>query len=180
MTLLVPTVLDRPNPNFRARPASIGRIVLHAMAELLPTSTGTRLAHDFLADVGFSAHILVGPDGTVVRCVADEQMAWHAKGHNADSLGVEFLVAGVPTDAPNFYGAFLDRIRQPRAAQIYSIAQYAAGAWVIATWCETHGLEWADITTHAALDPTRKEDPGTAFDFDALYAWFARWREQAA
>lgn len=36
-----------------------------------------------------SAHYIVSLDGTIVQMVRDEDVAWHIKGHNGDTIGIE-------------------------------------------------------------------------------------------
>ena len=66
------------------------KIVVHAMGEFI----NNKPAWAFLESIGLSAHIFVTPSGVIVRSRKDRQGAWHAKGFNTDSLGIEFLVPG--------------------------------------------------------------------------------------
>src|SRR5210317_1860024 len=80
-------------------------IVVHSMGEFLLDPHPIH-ATDFLEKIGLSAHALVAPSGNIYICRDDDQGAYHAKGYNTDSLGIEFLVAG-----HHNYGSFLETIK---------------------------------------------------------------------
>jgi len=67
------------------------RIVIHAMGEYIDTEPVDYHAVDWLRKLGLSAHAFITPSGVVIRGRKDAQGAYHAKGYNAGSLGVEFL-----------------------------------------------------------------------------------------
>lgn len=133
-----------------------GRIVVHAMAEYLDYE-GERLhAADFLDRMGLSAHLLAAPDGSLIRCREDDQGAWHAKGHNADSLGIEALVPGVFS-----YEPFVQRIAEPWVARaqrdaILDALRHWRMLWKI-------GSVPGQLDRHSDVDPDRKVDPGSGF-----------------
>src|SRR5690606_28750529 len=82
-------IINRPSP-FGAAHQTPKRIIVHAMSEWI----NGMYAPDFLLSVGLSAHALVTPDGDIIKCREDTQGAFHAKGLNTDSLGIEFLLPG--------------------------------------------------------------------------------------
>ena len=82
------------------------RIIVHAMGQHIVQDNDILFAPDFLDSVGLSAHCLIDPSGEVIRCRNDNEGAWHAKGFNTDSLGIEFLVEGV-----HDYASFLEAIK---------------------------------------------------------------------
>lgn len=131
------------------------RIVVHCMAEYIDTEPQDYPAVDWLRRLGLSVHALVAPSGVVIRCRRDDQGAYHAKGYNADSLGVEFLVPGVHTDT-TFLAAIRKRYLTP--------AQYRSGVELVARWRELHGIEVID--RHSDLSPGRKSDPGRGFPWE--------------
>lgn len=113
--------------------------------------------------VGLSAHALVSPDGPIIRCRWDHEIAWHASGFNDTRLGVEVLVRGAYD-----YGAFLTRIDEPWIEP--GSAQFAAAAAQVTDWCLRHGIRAAPgtIDRHSDLDPNRKRDPGAGFPWARL------------
>jgi N-acetylmuramoyl-L-alanine amidase len=128
------------------------RIIIHAMGEYID---GTH-ASSFLRNVGLSAHILVCPDGKIIRCRQDNQGAYHARGHNANSLGIEFLVAGDHT-----YGTFSEAIKKPYLAD----GQYEAGMeFVRDEWFIKKGIR--QMERHSDVSPERKVDPGEGFPWE--------------
>ena len=126
-------------------------IVLHAMGEYIEGEPDL-WAPAFLDKIGLSAHALVTPDGNIIRCREDYEGAWHAKGHNKNSLGIEFLVQGVHT-----YGSFMERIK----TNYLTAPQYEAGLEQVRNWMKIHHI--TNIKTHSELSPGRKFDPGQGF-----------------
>ena len=139
------------------------RIIVHAMAERIPWKGKIYYAQDFLdlddkdKGGGLSAHALIWPNGDVMRCRNDDQTAWHAKGHNKNTLGVEFLVEGEHT-----YGSFLRAMREP---YVYK-PQFDAGVELLNDWMSKHNIK--NIVRHSDIDPDRKQDPGSGFNFKKL------------
>jgi len=128
------------------------RIVIHSMSEFLIIDDVKTHAYDFLKAIGLSAHALICPDGTVLRCREDTQGGYHAKGFNTNSLGVEFLVKGTHT-----YGSFKKAIKKP----YLTFEQHIAGVELLRDWCSKYDIK--SINTHSSLSPKRKVDPGPAF-----------------
>ena len=132
------------------------RIVVHAMGYRIRTDNGVLYAASFLESIGLSAHILVAPDGTRIRCRSDCEGAWHARGYNDDSLGIEVLVDGV-----HDYGSFTERIQTPWVNK----EQLDSAIDQVAEWC----VRWdippgpGTLDEHSTLDPDRKVDPGDGF-----------------
>lgn len=127
-------------------------IVIHAMGEFIKCD-GTYLhAVDFLREAGLSAHALICPDGSVIQCRPIDKGAYHAKGHNTTSIGIEFLVPG-----PHDYGSFIEAIDKPYITD----AQFLAGIALCKKWGED-----LNIVRHSDIDPQRKKDPGAGFPWD--------------
>jgi N-acetylmuramoyl-L-alanine amidase len=131
-----------------------GTIVVHCMAENIK---GWGSAWDLLNKQGLSAHALIWPSGTIMRCRDDELVAWHAKGYNQDSLGVEFLVPG-----DYDYGSFVERIKTPYLTP----KQFDAGVYLLRDWLQQYPD--CEIVRHSDIDPQRKVDPGAGFPWQKL------------
>ncbi len=120
-------------------------------------------APDFLDKYKLSAHALVKPNGDIYICRDDDEVAWHARGHNTDSLGIEFLVEGEHT-----YATFLDKIKTP----YLSVMQLDAGIEAVKTWLASYPIE--ELVRHSDISPGRKVDPGDGFpwsDFLKEVGW---------
>jgi len=135
------------------------RIIVHAMAYQIDFQGERVYAASFLDAIGLSAHALVAPDGTIIRCREDDEGAYHAEGFNTDSLGVEVLVPGVYE-----YSTFLQRIAEPWTAK----PALEATADQVAEWCSKWGIgtEPDELDRHSDVDPERKSDPGRGFPWD--------------
>ena len=145
------TVKNKPLPK-GAKYQTPSRVVLHAMGEYIKLDSGTKHAYDFLKGIGLSAHALICPDGTVIRCREDNQGAYHARNSNKNSLGVEFLVAGTHN-----YSSFKKAIKKP----YLTFEQHVAGVELLREWCSKYDIK--SIDTHSRLSPERKIDPGKGF-----------------
>jgi N-acetylmuramoyl-L-alanine amidase len=128
------------------------RVIVHAMGEYID---GVH-ASSFLMNVGLSAHILVCPDGKIIRCRQDNQGAYHARKHNVNSLGIEFLVVG-----NHGYASFKEMIKEPYLTS----EQYEAGMeFVRDEWFIKKGIRMVD--RHSDVSPERKVDPGEGFPWE--------------
>lgn len=122
------------------------------MAEFIDTESGDYFCVEWLRKMGLSAHAFVTPSAVVIRSRDDNQGAWHARGHNLDSLGIEFLVPGLHT-----YATFLQAIN----GDYLNSHELAAGVEVVRGWVADHTIE--AIRQHSQLSPDRKADPGKGF-----------------
>lgn len=138
------------SPNFGRRPAG-GRVdclVLHADAGKSEAGTVSWICSP---ESKVSYHYLVHRDGTVTQFVAGEMRAWHAgasefqgrRNVNDFSLGVSFA--------------------NDQAGEPFKVAQLQRGVELVADLVAAYGIPLPRITTHAAIAPGRKHDPGPLF-----------------
>ena len=144
--------------NIIERPLSHGaeknnpkRIVIHSMGEYIK-DPDPMLAVDFLDKLGLSAHALILPSGDVMMCRRPDQGAYHARGFNTNSLGIEFLVEGI-----HDYGSFLKKIQ----TNWVTADQYEAGLELVRHWKANYNILKMD--RHSDISPGRKVDPGEGF-----------------
>lgn len=130
-------------------------VVVHSMSEYIEYEGETLHAYDFLKKIGLSAHALICPDGTIIKCREDNQGAYHAKGFNTNSLGIEFLVRGV-----HDYVGFKKTIK----TFYLTFDQHVAGVELLRDWCSKHDIK--SIDKHSTLSPDRKVDPGQGFPWE--------------
>lgn len=132
------------------------RIVIHAMGERIayPAKDSAMPAADFLSFMGLSAHYLIAPDN-IIMCRLPEQGAYHAKGYNTGSIGIEFLVPGTHN-----YTTFKAAIKE----DYLSAAQFNAGVKLVRHLVSLYNI--TKIDRHSDLSPTRKVDPGSGFDWN--------------
>src|SRR5438034_11214460 len=96
-----PDIVERPSPNFNARPAgaAIDLLILHYTGMQAGQAAIERLC-DPAAEV--SSHYVIDEDGTTHRLVAEQDRAWHAgvsawRGRddvNSTSIGIELVNPG--------------------------------------------------------------------------------------
>jgi N-acetylmuramoyl-L-alanine amidase len=147
-----------------------------------PNAEGVTLtvpAWDFLNDSptytgsSLSAHALILPDGSIIRCVRDQDVAFHA-GHsrfgllenlNTTFLGVELLLPGT-WNITKFNAAMRSGV------PAYTDEQYASLDWLVQEWKGLHGftMSWvvghSDVASDEIRGPGRgKRDPGEGFDW---------------
>jgi len=129
-------------------------IVVHAMGEYILDPHPIH-APDFLGKLGYSAHALITPTGHTIICRDPNQGAYHARGFNTDSLGIEFLVKG-----EHNYGSFLEMIKTDWVGP----SQWQEGVSLVREWMKQYHI--TEVVRHSDISPGRKVDPGTGFDWD--------------
>ena len=143
-------IINRPlaKGNKHNNPESI---VIHAMGEYI-IDPEPMLAVDFLEKIGLSAHYLILPSGDIMICRRPEEGAYHARGFNTGSIGIEYLVEG-----EHDYGSFLKAIKTDYVTD----NQWVAGVELVLHL--QHVYQIKSIDRHSDLSPGRKSDPGTGF-----------------
>jgi hypothetical protein len=133
-----PNILEHwASPNYEARNGQIESIILHTTE-----GTGQSAINTFTNEKSeVSAHYLVMENGTIQNFVDDSNAAWHCRGHNNRSIGIEF--AG--------------KYNQPLDEK-----QIKSGQALIRYLCGQYGLSKEDLYPHSELDPGRRTDPGEA------------------
>lgn len=162
-----------PSPNFNARPqGEVSLLVIHNIS-LPPGQFGTGKVQAFfqnclradehpyfatIAAMRVSAHFLIERDGAITQFVSCNERAWHAgqssfggrENCNDFSLGIELE----GTDELPF-----------------SEAQYAALVGLTRVLQRAYpALTLERICGHSDIAPTRKTDPGPAFEWPRLRA----------
>lgn len=132
-------------------------LVIHAMAEFIDYNGEILSAFDLLTRLRLSAHKLAYPSGVIQTTRHDLQGAWHAKGFNTKSLGIEVLVPGV-----HDYNSFLKAMQEDWVGE----TQYQAVLADCQEWMKLWPIK--RVETHHNLDPTRKYDPGPGFPMKRL------------
>jgi N-acetyl-anhydromuramyl-L-alanine amidase AmpD len=135
------------------------RIIVHAMGHKIMRSDGrVQYAATYLEEIGLSAHVLVAPDGTPIRCREDDQGAYHALGYNEHSLGIEILMPG-----EHNLGTLLQAMREPWIEP--GSDQWRTAVSVVRAWARRWNIEpvRGQLDPHYRVDPERKEDPGQGF-----------------
>ena len=137
--------LDIPKSNYQdAERKSIDTIVLHTTE-----GSGNSALNTFNnPNSKVSAHYLVVENGTIYSLVNDEDIAWHCKGHNKKSIGIE--IAG-------FYN------RDLLPSQVGSVQK------LIKLLQKKYNLSKTSVKPHSSLDPKRRKDPGEA-NFNRILA----------
>jgi len=151
-------VIDRPSPNYDARPqgAAIDMLVLHYTGMKTAEEALTRLC-DPAAKV--SAHYTIDREGRIYAHVPEERRAWHAgvsfwageANVNARSIGIELVNPGHEFG----YVPFTDH-------QIAALIDLADG--ILAR----HPIAPRRVLGHSDVAPERKTDPGELFPWKHL------------
>ena len=132
-----------PSPHFSAAPAHerLGVCFHHSVLDFEST-----IAHMRSPASQVSYHILIAPDGTRARLVADEHVAWHAgvSSFHGRSRCNDFLL-GV-----SFAG-------DTRASPLSGPQIASALDWLAPRWLR-HGWTPAAMTDHRQIAPGRKND----------------------
>lgn len=119
-------------------------------------------AKEWLDYLGLAAHYTITTSGVICQHINDMTMGAHAKGHNKNTVGIEFLLAGVWVNDP-----FRKRIQTP---YLYG-DQYTAGV-KLCRMLKSEGIK--EFYRHSTID-TRiengvkvKVDPGDGFPLKAF------------
>jgi len=151
------TEIWMPSTNRRPRGATLSLVVIHALAEYVIDNNQANYGPYYVESIGLSAHAYITPRGPVIRQVRTKDVAWHAKGWNAQSFGVEFMVPGA-----HDYESFLARMKEPW------VTQHAMRMGVQVLAQILHDYPNVEFTTHEKLDPERKHDPGPMFPMNSM------------
>lgn len=177
---MIPRIVTTPLPPRGPHGRPIRQLVVHCMGEFVEGVP----AHDALAAFNLSAHALIAPDGTIQHCVGRDQKAYHVAEMNTGRLGVELLVTGDHDIASLAAAVGWNREAwapmETLPADPYTDAQYTSLAWWLAQEARIADLSWAAVTTHHALQPDRKFDPGPVLDWVRLERLYTVEREIAA
>ncbi|MEZ5851118.1 MAG: N-acetylmuramoyl-L-alanine amidase [Hyphomicrobiaceae bacterium] len=124
-----------------------------------PPGTAVRIKRFFEKSSSVSIHYIVERDGEVLASVPEDEVAIHAVGHNANSIGIELINAGDGRDP-------------------YPAAQVRALGHLIGEIRWRHGIALSQVKGHEQVDRStipcggrqvhRKQDPGPLFPWDKL------------
>lgn len=140
-------------------------VVVHAMGQFIIDTNGDcgpkgqcYYATEWLRLLGYSAHVMVDPSGVEVRCRDDREVAYHASGHNENSLGMEILVPGVHD---------LATLKEATSSPWCGDTQFDAAVGVVRRWQKVFPI--AQVVRHSDVDWDRRwYDPGEGFDWDGF------------
>ncbi|MET0067643.1 MAG: 1,6-anhydro-N-acetylmuramyl-L-alanine amidase AmpD [Candidatus Thiodiazotropha sp.] len=167
--VLLPGTEFHPSPNCDPRPADavIDLLVIHSIS-LPPGGYGgtgiddlflNRLdpdAHPFFATIHtlkVSSHLLIGRNGSIIQYVPFEMRAWHAGASN-------FCGRGCCNDFS--IGIELEGCDEDPYTDAQYLALVRATHWLMQRY---PGIRETRITSHSAIAPGRKTDPGPHFDW---------------
>lgn len=165
--------LADPLSRARAANTAVDRIVLHFSSDVLANPSDPYGLDRILAiycDAGVSAHYLIDRDGTVYQLVSEDRAAFHARAWNDRSIGIEMLAIGSSTDMSRYLTAE-EYSRIPKCHLGYTAAQYRVLRRLIGDIRRRHPEILHDrehIVGHEDIDPQRKSDPGTLFDWSRI------------
>jgi N-acetyl-anhydromuramyl-L-alanine amidase AmpD len=170
-TTTIPLVQAR---NFtRGRSNKIDVLVIHTMESPEKPDTAESVANWFAGSTApqASAHYCIDSD-SVVQCVRDEDVAWHAPGANHNGLGFEHAGRAAQTES-DWNDAYSQALLE-RSAQL--VAAKAVEHHIPAVWLRPADLRAGKrgITGHVDVSNAFKRsdhsDPGTAFPIQAYLA----------
>ena len=133
------------------------RVITHAIGEFVDDGTKIMWAPDLIEKLGLSVHYFITPTGTIVQQREDCLRAWHAKGNNENTIGIEWMVPGIHN-----WDNFLKTIK----TEWVSEKQFNSGLELYKHLNKIHGIEAHQ--RHSDIDPQRKQDPGKGFPWEQL------------
>lgn len=161
---LYPSALWQPSPNItRGRAGTVDRVVLHI------TDGQPRLEraveHLCKPSSRVSAHFLIGQRGEIVQLVKLGDTAWHARGINGRSVGIEHIARTPRELGPEDAGLLL------------TDQQLAASARLVRWICEQLQLplEPPYILPHCEVEGTTHRDCGLDVAEGGIWPWASYW-----
>ena len=142
---------------------------------------------------GSSAHLVIEREGSVIQCVPFDTVAWHAgkstwkgiSGLNRHSIGIELANWGYLKRHDGGWTSYTGKLipnpvlavhkngnpdasTQPIGWEPFPEAQFTSLVEIVRVLVQTYGI--TEIVGHDDIAPTRKWDPGPAFDMARLRA----------
>lgn len=126
-----------------------------------------RLVKAIFEAYGVSAHYLITRDGTIIRLVPEDWVAWHAgvskmpspdgrEMVNTFSIGIE-LLSRHPDDAPEIANGSEPAYTEAQYASLLKLMAAIQGRWPIHY-----------VVGHDEIAPERKQDPGPLFNWSRI------------
>lgn len=152
----------------KSRKGKVERVVIHATGgpdcnpgRNFKSGTLNGIVRLFKENKNISIHYIVGRDGKRVQMVPEGQIAYHVKGKNSTSIGIELINNGDGKDP-------------------YPDEQIDSLTGLLTPILKRHSLGPADLVGHSELDNSeldcngkkikRKQDPGDNFPWDRVRA----------
>jgi N-acetyl-anhydromuramyl-L-alanine amidase AmpD len=170
-TTTIPFIKAR---NFtRGRSNAIDVLVIHTMESPEKPDTAESVANWFAGSTApqASAHYCIDAD-SVVQCVQDDDVAWHAPGANHNGLGFEHAGRAAQTHS-DWSDAYSDAMLE-RSAEL--VARKCVEHHIPAVWLRPADLRAGKrgLTGHVDVSDAFKRsdhrDPGTSFPIEAYLA----------
>jgi N-acetyl-anhydromuramyl-L-alanine amidase AmpD len=127
------------------------RLIIHSMSEWFEIDGKKMYADEFLKSVKLSAHFLLCPNGDFIKLRKTHEIAYHAKGHNTNTIGIEVLVEGVHT-----YETFLSRIKEDWVTPVQMEELIGMSKGIM----DYYDISIENVLRHSDIDYPRKVDPG--------------------
>lgn len=127
-------------------------LVIHAIGQRIKIREPAVRSIPFLNESRLSAHLVIAVNGDKFQCREFDKIAWHAKGFNKNSIGVEVEVEG-----DHDYGSFRKAIETDWVKEVQYESLVEASREIISVY------PIKKVARHSDLDPNRKVDPGDGF-----------------
>jgi N-acetyl-anhydromuramyl-L-alanine amidase AmpD len=161
----VTRIMPSPAYNNGRRGQAIDRIVIHITGAPQSPHIGSWFTRE---EANSSAHYMVDQNGEIIQFVREQDTAWHARGANRRSIGIEHV-------AIQREGARYGNRTYPHTPP--TDAEYRASAQLVAHLCLKYGLapDRTTIIGHREADPrtTHTSCPDGAWDWDLYMALVA-------
>lgn len=129
-------------------------LVIHAMGQRIKIREPAVESIPFLNENKLSAHLVIAVNGNKFQCRPFDKIAWHAKGFNKNSIGIEVEVEG-----DHDYGSFRKAIKDEWVNEDQYESLLEASKEILNLY------PIKKVVRHSDLDPSRKVDPGDGFPF---------------
>ncbi len=143
---------QKPNQHFDERKADIDMLVFHS------TACDMDEALKIYDKCGVSPHYVIGTDGKIVQCVAEEKRAWHA--------GASYW-RGIDMDI-NSHSIGIEILNSTLGQRSFSEKQIEVTIELSHEIIARYNIKPQNVVGHSDIAPLRKPDPGKCFFWKTL------------
>lgn len=147
---LVHEIIEVPSPNYSSRKdGTIKSIVLH-----YTTTRNVQSTLDWFStiDSAVSSHYVIDRSGKIYRCVNDLDKAWHCRGHNKNTIGIEHCAA---------------------VGDGLTDKQKASSLWLVSVLMKKYSIGLGSVYGHGELGNT--SCPGDILEGLTGYTWVRKY-----
>ena len=145
-----PNVIFKASKNYGLRRSKVSQVIIHHTASKSLEGTLSWFQNP---NSQKSAHFVLAKNGDIYQMVPEEKVAWHCRGGNKKSIGIEVVSEN-------------ELLTDSQALALKTLVSYLL--------CK-YQLSYRSVTAHKFVGVTRTECPGNLFEaYGDVHAWAKR------